>query len=72
MSDSAKMPTVDRNQYDLNTSLVYTVSELAAHVACSYESPVYADIIRQYIVNDPTTHVSAMSAEEVYRRVTGK
>lgn len=59
-------------QHDLNIGLVYAVSELAAYVACGYESPVYADLIRQYIVNDPTTDVSTMSAEEVYRHVIGK
>lgn len=59
-------------QHDINIILVYAVSELAAYVAYGDKSPVYADIIRQYIVNDPTTDVSAMSVEEVYRRIVGK
>lgn len=59
-------------QYDINIGLVYAVSELAAYVACGCKSPVASDIIRQYITNDSTTDVSAMSAEEVYRRVIRK
>ena len=59
-------------QCDINIGLVYAVSELAAYVVCGYESPVYADIIRQYITNDPTTDVSAMNVEEVYRRIVEK
>ena len=59
-------------QHDLNIGLVYAVSELAAYVAYGDKSPVYADIIRQYIVNDPTTDVSTMSVEEVYRLIVEK
>lgn len=59
-------------QHDTNIGLVYAVSELAAYVVCGEKSPVYADIIRQYIVNDSTADVSAMSAEEVYRRIVEK
>ena len=59
-------------QLDINVSLIYSVSELAAYVACGCKSPVASDIIRQYITNDSTTDVSKISVEEVYRRVVGK